>query len=88
MKTDKSITQRTEEVRDIIDRMPYGIGKIVALIVVGLAVLLLFVGLMIDYPEKVSGPISTTSRQAPVRLVAITVQRSISIMKSKVLPIY
>lgn len=70
--TDKSITQRTEEVRDIIDRMPHGIGKIVALIVAGLAALLLFVGLMIDYPEKVTGPISITSRQAPVRLVANT----------------
>lgn len=69
---DKSITQRTEEVRDIIDRMPHGIGKIVTLIVAGLAALLLFLGLMIDYPEKVTGPISITARQAPVRLVANT----------------
>ena len=70
--TDKSITQRTEEVRDIIDRMPRGIGRIVTLIVGGLAALLLLLGLMIDYPEKVTGPISITARQAPVRLVANT----------------
>ena len=67
-----NITQRTEEVRDIIDRMPHGIGKIVALLVAGLAALLLFLGLMIDYPEKVTGPISITARLAPVRLVANT----------------
>ena len=68
----KNITQRTEEVRDIIDRMPHGIGKIVALLVAGIAALLLFLGLMIDYPEKVTGPISITARLAPVRLVANT----------------
>ena len=67
---DKKITQRTEEVRDIIDRMPHGIGKIVAIIVASLAALLLLLGMMIDYPEKVTGPISITARQAPVRLVA------------------
>ncbi|MCX6219580.1 MAG: HlyD family efflux transporter periplasmic adaptor subunit [Bacteroidia bacterium] len=69
---DKSITQRTEEVKDIIDRMPHGIGKMVAIIVACLAALLLFFGWMIDYPEKVTGPISITARQAPVRLVANT----------------
>jgi len=68
----KNINQRTEEVRDIIDRMPHGIGKIVALVVAGLAILLLFLGMMIDYPEKVTGPISITARLAPVRLVANT----------------
>jgi len=68
----KNSTQRTEEVRDIIDRMPHGIGKIVALLVAGIAALLLFLGLMIDYPEKVTGPISITARLAPVRLVANT----------------
>jgi len=72
MKIDKSINQRTEEVRDIIDRMPNGIGKFVTLIVAGLAALLLLLGWMIDYPEKVTGPISITARQAPVRLVANT----------------
>ena len=67
---DHTITQRTEEVKDIIDRMPHGTGKMVAIIVACLAALLLFFGWMIDYPEKVSGPISITAREAPVRLVA------------------
>jgi hypothetical protein len=69
---DKNVDQRTEEVRDIIDRMPQGIGKIVTIIVSGLAALLLMLGMMIDYPEKVTGSISITARLAPVRLVANT----------------
>ncbi|MBA4408234.1 MAG: HlyD family efflux transporter periplasmic adaptor subunit [Bacteroidota bacterium] len=62
--------QRTEEVRDIIDRMPYRTGRIVAILVTGLCVLLLFFGWLIEYPETVSGPVTITARQAPVRLVA------------------
>ena len=62
--------QRTEEVRDIIDRMPYRTGQVVAILVTGLCALLLFFGWLIEYPETVSGPVTITSRQAPVRLVA------------------
>ncbi|MDP2061205.1 MAG: hypothetical protein Q8J97_15790 [Flavobacteriaceae bacterium] len=62
--------QRTEEVRDIIDRMPYRTGRIVAILVVGLLALMLFFGWLIEYPETVSGPVTVTARQAPVRLVA------------------
>jgi len=68
----KNREQRTEEVRDIIDRMPQGIGKFVTLIVSGFAALLLILGLMIDYPEKVTGSIAITARLAPVRLVSNT----------------
>ena len=67
-----SIAQRTEEVRDIIDRMPHRTGSIVSVIVASLAAFLLLFGLIIDYPEKVTGTISITARQAPVRLVANT----------------
>ncbi|NEW85590.1 MAG: HlyD family efflux transporter periplasmic adaptor subunit [Mariniphaga sp.] len=44
----------------------------VMIFVAGFAMLLLFFGFFIDYPEKVTGPISITARQAPVRLVANT----------------
>lgn len=64
------MVSRTEEVSDIIDRMPHRTGRIVAIIVVTLAGLLLFFGWLIEYPEKVSGPVSITARQAPVKLVA------------------
>lgn len=64
------IAQRTEEVHDIIDRMPYRTGKIVAYVICAFCALLLFFGWMIEYPETVSGPVSITARQAPVRLVS------------------
>ena len=60
----------SEEVQDIIDRMPSRSGRIVALIVVVITGLLLFFGWKIEYPEKVTGPVTITARQAPVRLVA------------------
>ncbi len=66
----KNIAQRTEEVRDIIDRMPHRTGKTVAMVVAGLCVLLVLFGWLIEYPETVSGAISITARQAPVRLVS------------------
>ncbi|MEI6138939.1 MAG: HlyD family efflux transporter periplasmic adaptor subunit [Mariniphaga sp.] len=71
-KDKNSIAQRTEEVRDIIDRMPHRTGRIVSVIVASLAAFLVLFGLIIDYPEKVTGTISITARQAPVRLVANT----------------
>ena len=60
----------SEEVQDIIDRMPGKTGRIVAVIIILIAGLLMFFGWLIEYPEKVSGPVSITARQAPVRLVA------------------
>jgi hypothetical protein len=70
--SDKIKVSRTEELKDIIDRMPYRTGRIVAVIVVILTALLLFFGWLIEYPEKVTGPVSITARQAPVKLVANT----------------
>ncbi len=61
---------RTEELKDVIDRMPFKTGRIVAVIVVALTGVLLFFGWIIEYPEKVTGPVSITAHQAPVRLVA------------------
>ncbi|WP_423127968.1 HlyD family secretion protein [Gaoshiqia sp. Z1-71] len=61
---------RTEEVRDVIDRMPYRPGRMVALLIAGLFILLVSLGWIIEYPETVSGPVTVTARQAPVRLVS------------------
>ncbi len=66
----KNQIRRTEEVQDIIDRMPYRTGRIVAILVTGLSILLVFFGWLIEYPETISGPVSITARQAPVRLVS------------------
>jgi hypothetical protein len=69
---DKIKLSRTEEIKDIIERIPFKTDRIVTVIIVTLAGLLLFFGWSIEYPEKVSGPVSITARQAPVRLVANT----------------
>jgi len=72
-KTDKNdIGKSSEEVQDIIDRMPGKTGILVAVILIVMAGFLLFFGWLIEYPEKVTGPVSITARQAPVRLVANT----------------
>ncbi len=63
--------RRTEEVQDIIDRMPHRTGKTVTILLCGLAALLVLFGWLIEYPETVSGSVSITASQAPVRLVAI-----------------
>ena len=67
---DDMINKSSEEVQDIIDRMPSKTGRTVTVIVIVLAALLLFFGWLIEYPEKVSGPVSITARQAPVKLVS------------------
>ena len=66
------MVNRTEEVQDIIERIPHRTGRVVAIIVVIMAGLLLFFGWLIEYPEKVTGPVSITARQAPVKLVSGT----------------
>jgi hypothetical protein len=66
----KSLFSSTEEVRDIIERLPVKAGRIATIIVVSLTGLLLFFGWMIEYPEKVTGPVFITASQAPVKLVA------------------
>lgn len=64
------VRKSSEEVQDIIDRMPGKTGRLVALILILMTGLLVFFGWLIEYPEKVSGPVSITARQAPVTLVA------------------
>lgn len=66
----RNVRQKTEEVRDIIERMPRRTPRLVAFIVILLASLLLFFGWLIKYPESVSGNVTIRARQAPVRLTA------------------
>ncbi len=60
----------SEEVRDIIERMPGKTGWLFAILITCIAGSTLLFGFKIEYPEKVSGPVTITARQAPVRLVA------------------
>lgn len=61
---------RSEEVQDIIDRMPTRWCAWTALIVSILMGVLIVLSFLISYPDTVDGEISITSADAPVRLVA------------------
>ena len=63
---------RSEEVQDIIDRMPTGWCGWVVTIVATLIVVLLTLSCIIRYPETVDGQVSITANTAPVRLVSAT----------------
>jgi multidrug resistance efflux pump len=62
--------KRSEEVADIIDRMPTKFGNWVAAFVVLFAALLLVFGWIIKYPDVVTGAIKINSNATPVKLVA------------------
>ena len=67
---DESYTvNRSEEVRDIIDRMPRNFGRGVAIAVVCFSFLFFLFGWIIKYPDAVSGSIKINSTAAPVKLV-------------------
>lgn len=61
---------RSEEVADIIERMPTGWTKLVTSIITAVVSVMLALGVIIKYPDTVTGQISITGEKAPVRLVA------------------
>jgi multidrug resistance efflux pump len=69
---DKEISQvrRSEEITDIVDRMPMTFGRWVAVAVVIFSALLLLFGWIIKYPDVVTGHIRLSSGNASVKLVA------------------
>lgn len=64
--------RRSEEVTDIIERMPTGWTRLVVAIITMIVVVMLSLGFVIKYPDTVEGQISITGEKAPVRLVAST----------------
>ncbi|GHS95483.1 hypothetical protein FACS1894207_4760 [Bacteroidia bacterium] len=69
-KDEKPVSRRSEEIVDIVDRMPVSFGKWVAMAVCVFAGLLLLFGWIIKYPDTVTGHIKINSNNAPVKLVA------------------
>lgn len=63
-------TKRSEEITEIVDRMPMAFGRWIAIAVVIFASLLLFFGWVIKYPDTVTGNIKINSTNSPVKLVA------------------
>lgn len=62
--------RKSEEVQDIIDRMPTRWAAWVALIISVLMVIMFTLSFIIKYPDTVSGQVSISASKAPVRLVA------------------
>lgn len=69
-KLEDTITKRTEEVQDIINRMPNNAGIYVTVGLVFFAALMLFFGFRIKYPESVSGVVTIRAQQSPVRITS------------------
>lgn len=63
-------SERTEEVRDIIERMPTKFGFRISAIVTLISLLLLFFGWIIRYPDVVTGQATINTSLAPIKLVA------------------
>lgn len=61
---------RTEEVRDIIERMPNNFAKYITYVILGILGLLVFFGYVIKYPDIIKGEVTISSQHAPLRLVA------------------
>lgn len=70
MERKKIQINRSEEVQDIVDRMPVKGPRFVLYIVAGLATMLLIFGYFIKYPEVVTGTVTITMGKAPLKLVA------------------
>lgn len=63
-------TDRTEEVRDIIERMPTKFGFWISIIVAGLFLLMMLFGWIIRYPDIIKGQITINTPVSPLKLIA------------------
>lgn len=61
---------RSEEVNELIDRMPTRFGFNLALVVLFIFISLFVFGWIIKYPDRLTGQLTITTRQAPVKLIA------------------
>ena len=65
-----TLEKRSEEVDDIIERMPTIWTNIVVAIITVIIVVMLTLACVISYPDTVRGQIVVTGEKSPVRLVA------------------
>ena len=75
METDTNIYykhQRTEEVQDIIDRMPHKFGRYTSYIIIFIVVAFFFFGFIVKYPDIIVGKITINSTAKEIKLVANT----------------
>lgn len=63
---------RTEEVQEIIERMPVNFGLWVTMIVIVLFIFLFVFGWLIRYPDVVTGNVTINGNEVPVKLVTFS----------------
>lgn len=71
-KENKPFNKRSEEIADIIDRMPITFGRWLAIVVIAFTILFLLFGWIIKYPDIVTGQIKINAQNATIRLVVNT----------------
>ncbi|TDE13381.1 HlyD family secretion protein [Dyadobacter psychrotolerans] len=62
--------QRTEEVQEIIERMPTKFGARITTLILFIILLILFFGWKVRYPDVVSGQVTINASEAPLKLIA------------------
>lgn len=72
---EENLCKRSEEVQDIVDRMPTRLAAWTALVVFVLMASVIVLSFIIRYPDTVSGSISITGYNAPIRLVTASTGR-------------
>lgn len=77
----EQMNARSEEVQDIVDRMPTHWVGWLALCIGGLVCMIVSLGFLIQYSDTVDGNISVTASAAPIRLVAHSTGR-LQLLKS------
>ena len=63
-------TERSEEIQDIIDRMPTSFAKWISIIVGCLFIILMVLGWFIRYPDIVTGQVTINANKSPIKLIA------------------
>lgn len=65
------VDSKTEEVQDIIERMPINFGKIVSVIAAIIFLLILLFGWLVRYPDIVTGDVTVNAVHVPIKLVSL-----------------
>jgi multidrug resistance efflux pump len=65
------ISQRTEEVRDIVERMPNTFARNITLLVCFIITLLFSFGFIVKYPDIITGEVTVSAEQSPLQIVAM-----------------
>jgi hypothetical protein len=63
-------SDRTEEVRDIIERMPNTFARNITFVVCFIVAMLLFFGYIVKYPDIVTGEVTISAEQSPLQIIA------------------